>query len=115
MRNLLGTYLGFSGLLTLIHFMNTDLSCPKGPNVPAGSDHNVTSPSNSNGENGSTNQGTEMDSIVRGAIFYAGVALWGGSNRIVRSLTRGASAGGGGGGIVGVVLAAYEKVGKLWS
>lgn len=111
MRNLLGTNLGYSGLFTLIQFMNTEGSTGSGV-----SNDNDNNSAETGGEGNSAarkcafGSSTEMDSVVRGAVFFTGVVLWGGSNRVVRSLTRGASAGGGGGGIVGVVLGAYEKV-----
>lgn len=100
MRNLLGTHLGFSGLFTLIQFMNNEVQQQQSSSTDSGA--------GATGTNG--NGGVEMDSLIRGAVFYTGVALWGGGNRAVRSLTRGS--GGGGGGIVGVVLAAYEKANK---
>lgn len=106
MRNLLGTNLGYSGLFTLIQFMNTE-----GGGGSGGSNDDKLGELE-DGDNTAFGSSTEMDSVVRGAIFFTGVVLWGGSNRVVRSLTRGASAGGGGGGIVGVVLGAYEKVTK---
>ncbi|ODM95090.1 Tuberin, partial [Orchesella cincta] len=77
MRNLLGTHLGHSGLYMLILFMN---------------------------ETESTEN--DINSVIRGAVFFTGVVLWGGGNRVVRSLLRGGS---GGAGVIAVVLAAYVK------
>ncbi len=109
MRNLLGTNLGYSGLFTLIQFMNTEGNGSAGSGGSPNDNSSVEIGGDGNNA-AAFGSSTEMDSVVRGAVFFTGVVLWGGSNRVVRSLTRGASAGGGGGGIVGVVLGAYEKV-----